>query len=231
MGLEQCHPTPIAKITEYEDVNGEPNYTFPDGERVTVAGVITAKVGKNTKSGDSMAFLTLEDKSGELEIVAFPKILDRYGDFLVCDSVVEVVGTVSQKEDEKPKILIQALRSIPEDSEKSRTIDPPISVAPAAQASSSVRANAYQKEERNPPHDVTAQNRARKLYVKVPSMEGEPFKRAEALLGIFDGADEVIFYNVENGKYIKANYLSVSITDFLLDQLRKILGDNSVAVK
>ena len=62
-------------------------------------------------------------------------------------------------------------------------------------------------------------------------MESEAFKRAEGLLGIFEGNDEVIFYDMTSAKYVKANYLPVDATDFLLEQLRKILGEDSVVVK
>ena len=62
-------------------------------------------------------------------------------------------------------------------------------------------------------------------------MHGELFTRAEALLGIFEGGDEVIFYDQENQKYIKANYLRVEVTDFLINQLASILGNDAVVVK
>lgn len=219
--------TPISKITEAEDVNGEPVYTYPDGGRVTAVGIITAKTGKNTKNGDSMAFLTLEDKGGELEIIAFPKILDRYGDILVCDSVVEVVGTVSQKEDEKPKILIQAVRLLLED-EENPTISEPVPEPPAS--TPPPKQESPMRHEGNVSPAPIA-GHPRKLYVKVPKMEGELFTRVEALLGIFDGTDEVIFYDNSTGKYVKANYLPVAITEFLLGQLRALLGDGSVAIR
>ena len=214
--LDRIHALPISEITKAEDANGETVYTFPDGERATVAGVITARTQKNTKTGDPMAFLTLEDRSGEMEIVAFPKIYGRYADLLVCDAVVEVVGTVSQKEEEKPKLLIQAVRALVEDGDA-----PP-------------------KEQETPKERTIQQNpspKARiithpcKLYVKVPAMHGELFTRTEALLGIFEGGDEVIFYDQENQKYIKANYLRVEVTDFLINQLASILGNDAVVVK
>jgi len=229
----------IGKILEADEVNGETVYSFPDGGKATVVGIITAKVGKNTKSGDTMAFLTLEDKTGEMEIIAFPKVLLRHEDLLVCDSVVEVVGTVSLKEDEKPKLLIQTVRGIKEDGaapsspEIKQTLPaeqehsseaPPVPAAPAM-ANSTVSPATVKPVVR-----IVGSN-ARKLYVKVPSMQGPIFRRVEALLGIFEGSDSVIFYDQENGKYIKANYLHVAATDFLVDQLQKILGVGTVAVK
>ena len=126
------------------------------------------------------------------------------------------MGTVSQKEEEKPKLLIQAVRALVEDGDA-----PP-------------------KEQETPKERTIQQNpspKARiithpcKLYVKVPAMHGELFTRTEALLGIFEGGDEVIFYNQENQKYIKANYLRVEVTDFLINQLASILGNDAVVVK
>ena len=164
-----------------------------------------------------MAFLTLEDRTGEMEIVAFPKIYIRYADLLVCDSVIEVVGNVSQKEDEKPKLLIQAVRALSEDGDMPPHSEAPQKEKPAKQTS--------------PTQKPRVINHPCKLYVKVPSMHGEPFIRAEALLGIFEGRDEVIFYDQENQKYIKANYLPIDVTDFLISQLVLILGEDAVVVK
>ena len=48
-----------------------------------------------------MAFVTLEDIYGSLEVIVFPKILDRYGELLVEENAVFVDGRVSIKEEEQ----------------------------------------------------------------------------------------------------------------------------------
>ena len=102
--------TPIADILEdYNRETGEFRAEFQEKQRVTVVGMITAKTNKRIKSGDDMAFLTLEDRYAELEVIVFPKSLERYAAVLRTDVAVAVVGTLSGREDEPPKLLLSSV--------------------------------------------------------------------------------------------------------------------------
>ena len=71
---------PISDIlTSFEE--GE-EQIYHDKETVTVAGILTARTNKQTRQGASMAFLRLEDRLAEIELVVFPKILEKYSYFL-----------------------------------------------------------------------------------------------------------------------------------------------------
>ena len=59
-----------------------------------------------------MAFLTLEDSYGSVEALVFPKILATYSHQLQEGAVVLVKGTLSIREDEEPKILLNAVESL-----------------------------------------------------------------------------------------------------------------------
>ncbi len=50
-----------------------------DGKNVYVGGIIASKITKTTKNGNLMAFITLEDLFGTMEIIVFPSTLERYG--------------------------------------------------------------------------------------------------------------------------------------------------------
>ena len=52
-----------------------------------------------------MAFASLEDMYGSIELLLFPKIYEKYGGFLKNDALVVVTGRLSLREDEAPKIL------------------------------------------------------------------------------------------------------------------------------
>ncbi|QKG83938.1 DNA polymerase III subunit alpha [Kroppenstedtia pulmonis] len=69
-----------------------------DEERVTVAGLIREVKGISTKRGEAMAFATLEDYSGQVELVAFPGILSKYRSLLQRDQTILVSGKVNQHE-------------------------------------------------------------------------------------------------------------------------------------
>lgn len=69
-----------------------------DGKAATVGGLIMDSRVILTKSGTKMAFVKLEDKSGEMEIIVFPKLYEDVGDKLVQDTVVRIKGKVNAKD-------------------------------------------------------------------------------------------------------------------------------------
>ena len=83
---------------------------YKDKQTVTVAGMITKKTVKNTRNGENMAFVLLEDKTAEIEVVVFAKQYEKFADILLAETPVFVRGTVSVKDDEKPKILLNDCR-------------------------------------------------------------------------------------------------------------------------
>ncbi|MGO5053770.1 DNA polymerase III subunit alpha [Lachnospiraceae bacterium LCP25S3_G4] len=76
-----------------------------DGAKEIVGGMITAKTIKHTKNNKTMAFLTIEDLVGTVEVVVFPKDYEANRMYLEEDSKVFVKGRVSE-EDERPSKLI-----------------------------------------------------------------------------------------------------------------------------
>lgn len=83
-----------------------------DGKAVKIAGIITNIKKTYTKTNRQMCFGELEDICGNLEIIAFPNIYERYSDLIKQDAVVGVTGKVSIKENEKPKIIIENICTI-----------------------------------------------------------------------------------------------------------------------
>ena len=56
------------------------------------------RVNKNTRAGEPMAFVTLEDRYGEMELVVFPKLLDRFSTELFVENAIAAEGTLSLRE-------------------------------------------------------------------------------------------------------------------------------------
>jgi DNA polymerase-3 subunit alpha len=86
-----------------EDGDGE----FSDGQVINLAGIITHKSRKYTKRDEEMAFLTLEDLSGVMEIIVFPKVLTVFDHVLEVEKLVRITGRISVKEDENPKLIME----------------------------------------------------------------------------------------------------------------------------
>lgn len=75
----------------------------------TIGGMIAAKTVKMTKSNQNMAFITLEDLLGSLEVVVFPKKYEQYRSILEPDSKILVYGRASISEDEGKLLLERAV--------------------------------------------------------------------------------------------------------------------------
>jgi DNA polymerase-3 subunit alpha len=69
-----------------------------DGQKVTVGGLVTTVRTIVTKSGSKMAFVGIEDKTGETEIIVFPKFYEQLGNDLRQDVVLKVTGSVSARD-------------------------------------------------------------------------------------------------------------------------------------
>ncbi len=81
-----------------------------DGSRVTLGGMITGKTVKTTKNGQMMAFITVEDMVGEVEVLIFPKDYERYKAYLNDDEKVLVSGRVSVSDgDAAGKLVLESL--------------------------------------------------------------------------------------------------------------------------
>ncbi|MFV9567971.1 DNA polymerase III subunit alpha [Thermoanaerobacter mathranii] len=83
-----------------------------DNQEVVIAGVISTKKIKFTKSNNMMAFVTIEDLYGTVEVIVFPTVYEKYSSIIKEDSPVVVKGKVSLREDEEPKILCDEIKPL-----------------------------------------------------------------------------------------------------------------------
>ena len=88
-----------------------------DDAKVTVGGIIVDKSVKYTKNDKAMAFITLEDLSGSMEIIVFSREFERYNSLLQPDAKIFVTGRVSCEENKPAKLIAQEIRNF-EDSAK-----------------------------------------------------------------------------------------------------------------
>ncbi len=80
-----------------------------DGMLVEMGGILTEVKGKATKKGAYMGFITLEDLTGQIECLVFPKTYEKYQGLMGVDDLVVLTGKLSIREDESPKLLVDAL--------------------------------------------------------------------------------------------------------------------------
>ena len=80
-----------------------------DGGQVKVLGIISSKKLKTTRNNDMMAFISIEDKTGAIEAIVFPKSYQMFSGLLVAGSVVAVFGRVKSEDEGQPQIICEAI--------------------------------------------------------------------------------------------------------------------------
>ena len=80
-----------------------------DGAKETVGGMITAKTIKYTKNNKVMAFLTLEDLAGSVEVIVFPKDYEKNQQYLEEESKVFIRGRVSEEDEADSKLICETV--------------------------------------------------------------------------------------------------------------------------
>ncbi len=208
----------ISELISALDDKSENFGKYKDKSLVCVCGIISRVTKKNTRNGDMMAFVTLEDTGGEIEFVVFPKVFQNYAYLLIKENVVAVYGELSQKDDEEPKILA---RTVTELFENKSTKDLPEmqhteALKPTGQSSvQSAKLLPYKT-----------------LYIRVESKNSRIFQRLQSLFEIFseEGTTEVAIFDKSDGKYVKFSK-KITLTEYVLDYLKMLCGESNTVVK
>ncbi|MBQ8185422.1 MAG: DNA polymerase III subunit alpha, partial [Clostridia bacterium] len=227
--LEKIRPAQLAHIHasfKSESADSEepgtasetPAEVYTDKSRVTVAGCITKRTNKQTKNGEQMAFIQLEDRTSSIEMLCFPKTLAKFGHLLTFDSVIAVTGTISAREDEDVKLLCDRVTALIPDSEADRLNEIQPEPAPQTPKSAAVQSPA------------PAQKPVTKIFLRVPDENSQEFRRAKAVCGIFDGPVPVYFYSMATKAYLSSG-LGIAPTEFVIGELKELLGGENVALR
>ncbi len=94
-----------------EDDDGHRTYPeLTDGATVTMGGIIGSFKKINTRSGSSMAFISVEDLYGSIECVAFPNVFDKIKSFVAADKVIRLSGKMQLEEEKAPVIILDKMQ-------------------------------------------------------------------------------------------------------------------------
>ena len=105
---EYSKHTGMLQFSPISDMVGE-DADPVDRAAMKTVGIITSVTVKGTKNGKRMAFFTLEDRTAEVECIVFPNLFEELAPLLVRDNAVLVRGTVSLREEEDAKLLVQGV--------------------------------------------------------------------------------------------------------------------------
>lgn len=183
---------------------------FSDKQQVAIAGVVSKRVSKLTKKGDTMAFVTVEDRYAEMEVIVFPKVLESAAPYLAYDTAIFVVGELSVREEEAPKLLARTIFPLrTNDAMRDDAVLPPLPEKPESGDAPPLRSPASAARNRTDPtengsgrgHGYGARNAvsakpasptpipadAKTLFLRVPraAEDDDRFRHAKNLAEIF----------------------------------------------
>lgn len=186
---------------------------FYDGKGVTCAGLIRQISKKVTKNNNMMAFVELEDIYGSLELVVFPKILDKYSSMVIDDSKILVKGKLSLREDEDIKIICEEIHPLKKGIKVKK--EEPF----------------YKSRQIN----VNKRNNDEKcmIYINADKIDTEKFN---AFISYFGGTGnaEFILRKNENGvkfeKHLDSSY-AIKNNEEMINELKNVIGDKNLYIK
>ncbi|MFA5561297.1 MAG: DNA polymerase III subunit alpha [Eubacteriales bacterium] len=216
----------IATLTAaFHEETGEALDEYADRQAVTLCGMITAKSVKHTKKGGVMAFLTLMDKSGDIELIVFPAQYDRYAPLLEVDAALCVEGNLSVREGEKVKVMVS--RVLPLLTNAVTGTKPAASPAPRGRVDGNHPAVAPVSTASAPQERAGEQ----KLYLKLPSLTSPLCQQTLQLLSGHPGRVPVVFFDSLTHRYSLAAGYMIRPTADLLAALKELLGEAAVALQ
>ena len=159
-----------AIMSDYAKEGG--NTVFHDDQKISLAGVVETIKTKPTKTGSLMAYVTLEDGSGSIEILVFQRALDAGGGYLSEGSPVMISGRISARDEKEPQLLADTIRPLSD-------LDP------------------MPGEELKPlpPKEKT-------LWVKLPSKDDPRYERLKLILIMFPGKSVMKIYFNDTKKIV-----------------------------
>jgi DNA polymerase-3 subunit alpha len=112
-----------------------------------------------------MAYITLEDDTGSIEMLAFSNVLNQYGSYISENVPVVITGRLSLRDDKEPQIVVNRARPMSDFAEDG--------------------IETYLREQ---------QPKRGTLYLRLPSADGELFPKIRAILNMFPGDNPVVVY-------------------------------------
>ena len=178
--------------------------TYRDGTTIRTLCMVGAVRVQPTKTGAKMAYIRVEDLYGSIEAVVFPKTLTQYEELLHTGRAVLLTGRLDVQEEKEPKLICERVEPIPD--------TPPAmpQAAPAAEPTRSSRAG---------------------VYLRLPCNNNMYCESAYNVLISSPGDTPVYIRFADTNKLVKApKEWCVTPTQWLLQELKRVLGEENVAV-
>ncbi len=192
--LKGTHVVPIGSLMDEES-------HYQDDAIVSVAGIVQAVKMKTTRNNSMMAYVTVEDDTAAMEMLAFSNVLNQYGGYLKENSPVVVTGRLSIRDEKEPQIVINRARPISDYAD--RTVEPEEASRPEIRSGGT-------------------------LYLQLPG-EGDPrYRKVRAIVNMFPGDGKVVLFFADTRLRRGAK---AAFDSRMLSELKNLLGETNVVLK
>ncbi len=178
--------------------------------RIKIAGVIGEVSRKTSQNGETMAFFTLEDRSGSVGCIAFPRVYKSFSALLHVDGAVYVEGELSRKDESSPRLIVSSVGELADNS-----------------AYESARSG---EARRDAPVGHPDLGSVTKVYLRVEGSDCIAVKKCENLADIFPGRVRIFYYDSREKKYFSSGR-AIALSEYLLHFLKKYVGDGNIALR
>lgn len=180
---------------------------YKDGDKVKIMGIISSVKKKVTKNDTTMAFVEVEDLSGSVEMVVFPKTLLENSHMIEEGSIVFGLCRLDVRDDEPSVVICEKLYS-------------------------AEQAKAFVKKEAEPVSTQSEKKKRNGIFIRFKTKDTPEEIQVGKLLAIFDGYVPVYYYYEDTKEYKKlTNDRYISVNKPLIVELKRIVGENNVVVQ
>lgn len=214
---------PIAKLTK--DM---------DGRSAVVGGVIVTSRAIQTKNGSKMSFVKIEDKSGEIEIIVFPKLYEEIGEKLAQDLVIKVKGKLNAKDrdgnmTDELKIIADEITIVtPEELDNYQSTGKDMKLPKSAKPKPEAAQPVYEYK----PMPVVEQQAKPRLYVHVKDPDNhDALLKLKQSFNEYPGDHEVVLVLGNEKKSAMRLPFTIQPDETLQSTIANLLGPDCVALK
>ena len=194
--LRNTHVLPIGTLMSEE-------CTIKDEQIVSVAGIVQSVKMKTTRNNSMMSYVTVEDDTAAIEMLAFSNVLSQYGGYLRENSAVVITGRLSLRDDKDPQIVINRARPITDFSEMPEIpvkTEEPVAVKPLSGT----------------------------LYLQLQSEDDPKYRKVKAIVNMFPGDSQVKVFFADTRKLRGALAM---LDPVMIQELKNLLGEGNVVLK
>ena len=192
--LKGTYVIPIGNLLDEES-------QYQDDQIVSVAGIVQSFKMKTTRNNSTMSYVTVDDDTAAIEMLAFSNVISQYGNYIVENAPVVITGRLSLRDDKDPQIVINRVRPMSDFTD--RVVQEPEDVVSHPQIMGT-------------------------LYLRLNSEQNPMFRKVKAIINMFPGERKVVVYFADTKLRRGAQ---CDLNQYMLQELRNLLGEENVVIK